>query len=217
MEKINYRSSSRIRHYKLWDKGQVVVLLSRTRLAKDIIFVDSKTETVKCLVNLIQTKTQWSDYMERVISIVKVNPANDDEVPSVHQSIFSYDVSPFEFTHLPLPQCSTGYVYFLVSMRNRRLTYIGQTYNLKSRLTQHNSGSGTYFTNEIQNRPWAILAYIAGFDRNKQSMLSIEDSWKRLRNNAIHNGTRDPRELVMTACTIVENNNDLRLIIHFKE
>ena len=204
------------RHYKLWDKGQVVVLLSRTRLAKDLIFVGSKTETVTCLVNLIQTKSQWSDYMERVISIVKVNPTND-ELPSIHQRIFSYEVSPFEFTHLPLPQCSTGYVYFLVSMRNRRLTYIGQTYNLKSRLAQHNSGSGTYFTNEIQNRPWAILAYIAGFDRNKTSMLSMEDSWKRLRNNAIHNGTRDPRELVRTAYTIVENNIDLRLIIHFKE
>ena len=141
-----------------------------------------------------------------------MNPAND-ELPSIHQGIFSYEVSPFEFTLLPLPQCSTGYIYFLLSIRNIRLTYIGQTYNLKSRLAQHNSGSGTYFTNEIQNRPWAILAYIAGFDRNKQSMLSMEDSWKRLRNNAIHNGTRDPRELVRTAYTIVENNIDLRLIV----
>ena len=102
-------------------------------------------------------------------------------------------------------------------MRNRRLTYIGQTYNLKSRLSQHNSGSGTCFTNEIQNRPWAILACIAGFDKNKQFMLSIEDSWKRLRNNAIQNGIRDPRDLVKTASIIVENNDDLRLILHFKE
>ena len=32
--------------YKLWDCGQVVVILSRTNLAKDVIFVGDKKETI---------------------------------------------------------------------------------------------------------------------------------------------------------------------------
>ena len=50
--------------YKLWDCGQVVVILSRTNFAKDVIFVGDKKETIKCLVALIQVKTQYMDYME---------------------------------------------------------------------------------------------------------------------------------------------------------
>ena len=153
--------------------------------------------------------------MEKVISLVTVQPNNSRT--STNHTIFSYETSPFEFTNLPLPECNTGYVYFLVSLRNRRLSYIGQTFNLKQRLEQHSSGSGTYFTNEIQKRPWAVLAYIAGFDCNRQRMLSVEDSWKRLCNNAIRGGVRDPRELVKSGNVITDNTEDLKLIIHFKE
>ena len=97
--------------------------------------------------NLIQKKSQWSDYMEKVISLATTQPNNSRT--STNHTIFSYETSPFEFTNLPLPECNTGYVYFLVSLRNRRLNYIGQTFNLKQRLAQHNSGSCTYLTNEI--------------------------------------------------------------------
>ena len=44
--------------------GQVVVILSRTNFAKDVIFVGDKKETIKCLVALIHVKTQYMYYME---------------------------------------------------------------------------------------------------------------------------------------------------------
>ena len=65
----------------------------------------------------------------------------------------------------------------LMSSKNRRLTYIGQTGNLIERLHYHNQGQGgTKMTNEIQNRPWSFLAYIVGFDNNHGLMLSVEAS-----------------------------------------
>ena len=53
-------------NFKLWDKAQVVVLLSRTRYAKDIIFVCNKKKTINALTLLIQLNTQWEEYMNSV-------------------------------------------------------------------------------------------------------------------------------------------------------
>ena len=53
--------------YKLWDKGQVVVLLSRMRWAIHLTFVGDKKETMKYLVALIQVKTRYMYYMEKVM------------------------------------------------------------------------------------------------------------------------------------------------------
>ena len=42
--------------FKLWDKGQAVVLMSRTNFGKDLIFVGDKNDTIKALVNLINNR-----------------------------------------------------------------------------------------------------------------------------------------------------------------
>ena len=51
-------------NYRLWEKGQLIVLVSRTRLGIDTIFVGDKTETLKALKTLLIKKTMWTGYME---------------------------------------------------------------------------------------------------------------------------------------------------------
>jgi hypothetical protein len=50
--------------------------------------------------------------------------------------------------------------------------------HLTTRLAQHNSGFGARQTSPAHLRPWAILAYVAGFNGNRQEMLSFETGWK---------------------------------------
>ena len=38
----------------MWDKGQLLVILSRTKLAKDTIFVVDKESTLNSLVHLLK-------------------------------------------------------------------------------------------------------------------------------------------------------------------
>ena len=45
--RIAIEISSTEMNFKLWDKAQVVVLLSRTRYAKDIIFVGNERKTIQ--------------------------------------------------------------------------------------------------------------------------------------------------------------------------
>ena len=205
------------KNFTLWDKGQVVVLLSRTREGKHVIFVGSKVDTIRCLISLIQVKSQWMDYMEKIISLVSIN--NRTQIDSPLIPIFDYSSIPFEFNQLPLPQCNTGYVYLIVTVRNKRAYYIGETMCLKTRLRQHNSGSGTFFTNKIGRRPWALFAYITGFDKKRNLMKSVENSWQKLCHDAVSDGVRSMKEIASTASLITENSyrNELRFISHFNE
>ena len=128
--KIATEVSNDVQSFKLWDKAQVVVLLSRTKFAKDIIFVGHKENTLKALCNLIQMKTQWQEYMESVLSMICMNESIEHFKPR-YMSFNSY---PFQIKDLALPVCNTGYVYMIVSTKDMNQNYIGQTMNLGRRL-----------------------------------------------------------------------------------
>ena len=193
-------------HFKLWDKAQVVVLLSRTRSSKDIIFVGSKTSTLKCLVSLIQRKTQWMDHMERILKILN----NDQDMGNC----FSYEDYPYNFNTLPLPECNTGFVYFLVSLKDKSKIYIGETFDIKTRLHTHNEGYGTQFTED--HRPFCLYAYIIGFNRNKFEMKSMESNWKFACRREIVRGSRCPKQLVESILPYVnDSQGKYKLIVHY--
>eukprot|EP00957_Ditylum_brightwellii_P161880 12324887-Ditylum_brightwellii.AAC.1 len=60
-------------NFRLWDKAQVIVALTRTKLACSLIFVGDKNDTLVALVLLIQQRSQWTDYMEPVLQLVTIN------------------------------------------------------------------------------------------------------------------------------------------------
>ena len=73
LHKIVTEISSESNDFRLWDKAQAVVLLSRTRLGSDIIFVGDKNDTINVLFSLIRTSSQWTNYMEKVLEMGSVN------------------------------------------------------------------------------------------------------------------------------------------------
>ena len=152
--------------YNLWDVAQLLVLLSRTRRAKNIIFVGNKETTIKSILSLLTVSTQWTDYMENVICLVTINSNSNTGTETSRIPFFNYESFPLEYNCIPIPRCNTGYVYFIVSTKDTSKSYIGQTMDLQKRLNQHNSGFGTDFTNNINLRPWILYAFIVGFEKN---------------------------------------------------
>ena len=59
-------------NFNMWDKGQMIEVLSRTKYAKDTIFVGDKNDTLAALKNLLTRKMQWTDYMEEVLQLITV-------------------------------------------------------------------------------------------------------------------------------------------------
>ena len=205
-------------HYMLWDKAQVIVLLSRTRTGKDLIFVGNKIATIKALCNLVKGTSQWADYMENVLHIISVNGERNKR-KQLYIHCTSY---PFRMKDFYLPVCKTGFVYMLVSTKDHNQNYIGQTKHIQTRLKQHNSGYGASYTAPLQYRPWFLLAYVCGFDNNLNLMLYFESRWKKTRSESISVGQRDPKVLAMTAQFIIDDlrkysMNNLRLLLLFRE
>ena len=166
---------------------------------------------MKKLRRLIQTRSQWSDYMERVLDIASI-----DSNEPFHQE----EHYPFRICDMPIPQCNTGFVYMLISVRNKKAIYIGETKCLRTRLRQHNSGNGSYSTAVESLCPYAVFAYVCGFDGNRTIRLRIEELWKRNRDQKIRQGVDNPKELaycVMPIITDINRGNklNLRLVLLF--
>ena len=59
--------------FKLRDKGQLLVILSRTKIGKHTNFVGDKYYTLTALREIILSITQWNDYTETTLDIITIN------------------------------------------------------------------------------------------------------------------------------------------------
>jgi predicted GIY-YIG superfamily endonuclease len=190
LDKLVTSVSKRNREYGLWEKEQVVVILSRTKRAKDIIFVGDTNDTLDALCELIQINSQYSDYMAHILDQLC------DGQRQLPFPVIDYGRHPYRPIDVEKPQDSTGFCYLLVSMKNLETTYIGQTFYLVKRLKEHNTGHGSRQTVSPMLRPWALLGFVCGFDRDKNLMLSFERRWKDLRDATVRrNGPQSPSQI----------------------
>ena len=192
----------------VWEKGMLVVLLSRTKYAKDSIFVGSKTDTLAAFRNIITLKTQWSDYIEDILELVTIN-SNEGHGRNRMLTPENY---PFRICDIALPQCQSGFVYMLVSLRQRNFTYIGTTNCIRLRLQQHNSGNGAVDTAPVYLRPFALFAYVCGFGGGRRDLrYHIENKWKDKRDELAQSGVTDVCEWAICANTVINHvSNDFR-------
>ena len=214
-------------NYELWDKAQIIVALTRTKRGRDIVFVGSKEETIRTIIRLVQTRNEWTDYMESILDLVTMKLVLNDAIdmdlspPSLTTQTF-----PYRICNIALPQCQSGFVYFLISVRTLTFTYIGECKCIITRLRKHNSGYGSTSTTPYNKRPYAIFGYIAGFnDANKTLRRLIERKWKEKRDYLISQGIEDPRQWFQIGTIVIEELDrtsfskeisELRLVELFK-
>ena len=162
--------------YSPWEKGQIVVALSRTTNSRMTVIVGEKSFAIKKIWELITIANQWTLYTSKVLSMISLNSNSLQE-----QNNFDLTESyPFCLNDgAVLPTDNTGYVYCLVSKEQRGHIYIGETKCLSQRLMKHNSGSGSLSTENLKYRPWAVAAYICGLGHmTKVERMSLERRWK---------------------------------------
>ena len=69
--------------FNIWDKGQLIVILTRTKKAKDTIFVGNKQATLDALRTILLSRTQWTDFIEHVLNVITVNQDSDTEMSDI--------------------------------------------------------------------------------------------------------------------------------------
>ena len=211
--------------FKLWDKGQMIVVISRTKEGKNTIFVGSKEDIIAALKSLLTRKTQWTDLEREILDIITINRSNNT-TPNATRRVMTTSSFPYRICDMSLPECKTGYVYMLISIKNQDFAYIGKTNCIRTRLRQHNSGVGSTSTQPIHLRPFALHAYICGFNCNQELMFYIERKWKEVRNIKIRLGINDIKEWARCATEVIADideeqfgnqTSELSLVCLFKE
>jgi predicted GIY-YIG superfamily endonuclease len=170
--------------YHLFQREQVVVLLSRTHYAKDIIFVGDPDETAEALASMLDKDGPYSEYMEYLVR--KLVHRSPEQAPSIDLATRH----PYCAMNVDVPNGNTGFCYLMVSMAKGsegKVTYIGQTPNLVARFEKHKRGAGPSATADPGLKPWAILAYVSGFEgADVAGRMYLERLWQvtRDRTNA---------------------------------
>ena len=114
----------------------MIVILSRTRIIKNTIFVGPNNGTI-CELKLLLTQiTQWCDYIEEVMNITNIKPNENSEYSdSLNQSSF-----PFRICDILLPQNQIGSVYFLMSQKYTSYFHIVSTLCMRTTIRKYNTG-----------------------------------------------------------------------------
>ena len=152
VSKVSLNESS----YKIWEKEQLLVLLSRVSKLEDITFIGTESDLLATLTAVIQKESCWSHFINSLL-LTLASPT------TTHTSTFNVLTTNFQPWNIVLPDDNTGFVYILVSTKITNVFYIGETVCLRRRLREHNSGQGAESTRPIERRPWAVLAFVTGF------------------------------------------------------
>ena len=167
-----------------WEKEQVVVVFSRTKTSSSTIIVGDKSFVLRKLWELVTTANQWTLMMENVLDILTINADHDPFIPRSIEYRSNY---PFDMCHVPIPSDSTGYIYLLVSHRNKDFSYIGETQNFNQRFSNHQSGNGAIGTANPEHRPFHPAGIITGGGKlsEKPFRLYLEAAWRQARNELL--------------------------------
>ena len=158
--------------YHLWHPSQVVVLLSRTNLPKQTYFITKNPKRAALSVyHVLCKRSPLRNYISNLLDRLCGVPSLDAPV------VIDHSESVYRPRDIPIPNDDTGYVYILVSTKTLDHVYIGSCANLLKRFKQHNSGFGAKQTANPSLRPWALLAYITGFQCKEELYRNCEREW----------------------------------------
>lgn len=207
--------------YYCWDRGIANVGLTRCPQSKNWYFVNPKGSeaTANDIINILKKRTQFYEYTRMILQNLaqRFILHNDDEGMQDVVTEHSYNLPDIQMTEFPyqlhaqtLPNASatpTGFLYLLLSLRDRNTTYIGQTTNLKRRLLLHNEGIHKN-TADWTYRPWVIVVFFTGF-KNDMERRQLEQVWFRYRDQAkINQGCISVMEIINLGIQLCTNYNE---------
>jgi predicted GIY-YIG superfamily endonuclease len=166
--------------FAIWEKGMVQVAATRTTRFEHTIWVGERQDILNMLVDIMTKEDPEVEYIDQLVDKLSLNMIDVEKrlyLPAIDWSLYRRYTGTYSLNKDVLPGDNSGYVYLLISLKNKSIVYIGQTVNLPRRILQHNQGFGTIQTKNIRLWPWAVLAYIAGFNGRRDTLRLCESRW----------------------------------------
>ena len=90
--------------------------------------------------------------------------------------------------------------------------YIGETQCIKTRSSKHNSGNGSALITPLHLTPYAVVAFIYGFEGNRILRRYIERQWQQSMIAQLRSSINDTKQ-IHVADVIVDQNDLLEDVI----
>ena len=58
------------RNFSIWENGQLLVIIRRTKKAEDTTFVGNKEDKLDAIYTILKSRTQWIGYMENKLRVI---------------------------------------------------------------------------------------------------------------------------------------------------
>lgn len=180
-----------------FDRGQVVVMLSRSPRA-DLIYIVGERETaLERLWKTLCKKTCWDNYIEEILTQWSISGDEDGELATNHPSVGTQMIDiehnyPYKLCNVTLPNSESGFVYMIVSTVDLDRCYVGETQNITLRMVKHNSGNGSKGSAPIEFLPYAPAAFLTNMAHlTRKQRKSLEKEWQRMNSYSIQQGLGD--------------------------
>ena len=193
--------------FKLWEKNQLLVLISRVKELKHLTFVGSKSATLKSIEAICSNISQWDYFIHNFVESL----ANQNSSLDVTTFPISHHVYAMSRQTLPEDNCAT--VYCFMSLKDETLS-IGRCQNIRKELEQANSYCADSPQSTVSRKPWALLcaAFEPSNSTTDSSTISLESNWL----NAIHTLQRiTPHDVVHCLQNVTEQNSYFHQNINF--
>ena len=193
--------------FKLWEKNQLLVILSRVKQLKHITFIGPKELTLQTMRKIIFNVNQWDYFVDQFVQ----NLSESDPATPMLSYPLSQHVLPMSRQYIPDDNCAS--LFCLVSLKDGGF-HIGTSLNLKTTLQQYNSYSHNLHVEILSRKPWAVVC--AAFD---VSAPTLDDSFTAMQlewQTACHqNEKTEPRILAQTLETVTASKKHFFESINF--
>ena len=97
--------------FRMWDRGQLVLIIGRTKRAKNSIFFGNKSDTLDALKSILINKLQWCEYRDHILELVMINSPQSEtrQGGQWRHQIISQEALPLCIRDIPLPQCRSEF------------------------------------------------------------------------------------------------------------
>ena len=157
--------------FKLWEKNQLLVLVSRVKQLQNLTFVGPRNLTLNTIKKICCNVTQWDYYINEFVLALCSAPVSGIMNFPLNQNVYS-------ISRQTIPDDSCATVFCLLSMKDGSFI-TGHCTNLKSVLIKYNTFSDTVHCLHLTKKPWAVLcaAFEPSADTITSSTLALHSKW----------------------------------------
>jgi len=141
-------------HYMLWDRNQLLVILSRVTTLDNVYFIGDWQKTKTALRRLLMLECLLTKMLSEMLSqLDRLGTAQSNNISALRSS-------KMHFTNCDVPSVDIGFVYLFCSAPNKDVILVGECENLQTKIRElHSPANAT----GDPHSPYVLLGFFCGF------------------------------------------------------